>query len=151
MHFFPCKSLAKYSSLFLRSSLFSTRIIFSIFFSSDNSSGSSFSLFDFFLRAFTSTTIPEIPGGTLNDVSLTSTALSLNIALNSFSSGVSSVSPLGVTLPTRISSGPTSAPIITIPYSSRYLTDSSPTLGISLVNSSGPNFVSLTSVSNSSM
>ena len=44
------------------------------------------------------------------NVSLTSLAFSPNIALNNLSSAVSSVSPFGVTLPTNISPGLTSAP-----------------------------------------
>ena len=51
------------------------------------------------------------PGGTLREVSLTSPALSPNIALNSLSSGDNCVSPFGEILPTNISLGFTSAPI----------------------------------------
>ena len=46
------------------------------------------------------------------------------------SSAVSSVSPFGVTLPTRISPGRTSAPTRIIPRSSRFFKTSSPTFGI---------------------
>ena len=53
------------------------------------------------------------------------------------------LSPLGVTLPTNISADLTSAPIYTMPDSSKFLKDSSLMLGISLVISSVPNFVSL--------
>ena len=73
------------------------------------------------------------------------------MALRSFSSGESWVSPLGVTLPTNISPGLTSAPSLTIPLSSRSLRASSPTFGISRVISSLPSFVSLATTSNSSM
>ncbi len=59
----------------------------------------------------TSTTVPETPGGTRKDVSRTSEAFSPKIARNSFSSGVIGDSPLGVTLPTRMSPGLVSAPI----------------------------------------
>ena len=52
-----------------------------------------------------------MPEGTLKLVSLTSEAFSPKIALKSFSSGVSCVSPFGVTLPTRTSPDSTSAPI----------------------------------------
>ena len=64
----------------------------------------------------TSTTVPFVPWGSLNDVSLTSLAFSPKIALNSFSSAGGSVSPFGVTFPTRISPGFTCAPILIIPY-----------------------------------
>ena len=63
------------------------------------------------LNTLTSTTIPPLPLGIFNDVSVTSIAFSPNIDLNSFSSGPDAVSPLGVTLPTKISPGLTSAPI----------------------------------------
>ena len=95
--------------------------------------------------------IPDSPCGTFNEVSLTSLAFSPKIALRSLSSAVSSVSPLGVTLPTRMSPESTSAPILMIPLSSRFLIAFSPTFGISLVISSGPSFVSLASHSYSSM
>ena len=70
-------------------------------------------------------------------------AFSPNIDLSNFSSGLDEVSLFGVTLPTKISPGLTSAPTYTIPDSSRFLKLSSITLGISLVISSAPNFVSL--------
>ena len=47
----------------------------------------------------------------INDVSVTSIAFSPNIDLSNFSSGPDAVSPLGVTLPTKISPGFTSAPM----------------------------------------
>ena len=103
------------------------------------------------VNILTSTMIPVSPWGTLSDVSLTSLAFSPKIALRRLSSAVSSVSPLGVTLPTSISFERTSAPIRITPLSSRSLRASSPTLGISLVISSGPSFVSLASASNSSI
>ena len=62
-----------------------------------------------------------------------SNALVLNHQRRSLSSGVSSVSPLGVTLPTRISPARTSVPILIIPSLSRSLSASSPTLGTSRV------------------
>ena len=99
----------------------------------------------------TSTTVPFVPCGSLNDVSLTSLAFSPNIALNNFSSAGGSVSPFGVTFPTRISPGFTCAPILIIPLSSRFLSVSSETFGISLVISSSPSFVVLASISNSSI
>ncbi|MNZ67413.1 hypothetical protein D3C78_856620 [compost metagenome] len=55
-------------------------------------------------------TVPLVPVGTRREVSLTSLAFSPKIARSSFSSGVSWVSPFGVTLPTRMSPAPTSAP-----------------------------------------
>ena len=95
------------------------------------------------MKIFTSTIVPASPCGTLKDVSLTSLAFSPNIARNNLSSAVNSVSPFGVTFPTKISPGLTSAPIRIIPFSSRSFNTSSPTFGMSLVISSGPNFVSL--------
>src|SRR3954447_18081549 len=68
-------------------------------------------------------TLPDSPCFTLRLVSRTSRAFSPKIARSSRSCGVSSVSPLGVTLPTRMSPGTTSAPIRMMPRSSR----SSPT------------------------
>ena len=99
------------------------------------------------VNTFTSTTLPRSPWGIRNDVSFTSRDFSPKMARNKRSSGVSSFSPLGVILPTRISFGPTSAPIRIIPFSSRSLIASSPTLGISRVISSGPSFVSRASTS----
>ena len=63
------------------------------------------------LNTLTSTTVPFVPGDSLKELSLTSDAFSPKIALNNFSSGVIGLSPFGVTLPTKISPGLTSAPI----------------------------------------
>ncbi len=49
--------------------------------------------------------VPDTEFGTRKEVSLTSAAFSPKIARNNFSSGVNCVSPLGVTLPTKISPG----------------------------------------------
>ncbi len=102
-------------------------------------------------KTLTSTTRPDSPCGTRADVSLTSRAFSPKIARSNRSSAVNSVSPLGVTLPTRMSPVRTSAPMRTIPRSSRSRNMSSPTLGMSDVISSGPSFVSRASASYSSM
>ena len=102
-------------------------------------------------RILTSITVPFSPCGIRREVSLTSLAFSPKIARSSLSSAVSSVSPLGAILPTKISFGPTSAPTTTIPFSSRFAKSSSETLGISRVVSSGPSLVSTTDVSYSSM
>ena len=75
-------------------------------------------------------------------MSRTSDAFSPKMARSSFSSGVIGLSPLGVTLPTRMSPGWTSAPMATMPASSRLRRASSPTLGMSRVISSGPSLVS---------
>ena len=103
------------------------------------------------MNIFTSTIVPCSPCGTLSDVSLTSLAFSPNIALNSLSSAVSSVSPFGVTLPTKMSPVLTSAPIRIIPFSSRSFSESSPMFGMSRVISSAPSFVSRHSQSYSSI
>ena len=50
--------------------------------------------------------LPFSPCGTFSEVSRTSRDFSPKIARSRRSSAVSSVSPLGVTLPTRMSSGP---------------------------------------------
>ena len=100
---------------------------------------------------FLSITIPFNDGGALRDASFTSPALSPKIARSNFSSGVGSLSPLGVILPINMSPALISAPILIIPFSSRSLVASSETLGISLVNSSFPSLVSLTSIEYSSM
>ena len=55
-----------------------------------------------------------LPEGSFKDESLTSVAFSPKIDLKSFSSGLEEVSLLGVTLPTKISPGLTSAPTYTI-------------------------------------
>ena len=102
-------------------------------------------------KILTSTTVPSIPGGTLSEASRTSPAFSPKIARSSFSSGVSWVSPLGVTLPTRMSPDVTLAPMRTMPDSSRSLSADSETFGMSRVISSGPSLVSRASTSNSSM
>ncbi len=91
--------------------------------------------------------VPRSPWGIRSDVSLTSLACSPKIALKSLSSAVNSVSPFGAILPTIISPGATSEPTTTIPSSSRFARSSSETFGISLVVSSGPNFVSTTDAS----
>ena len=52
-----------------------------------------------------------MPEGTRSEVSFTSDAFSPKIARSSFSSGVSWVSPFGVTLPTSTSPASTSAPM----------------------------------------
>ena len=91
--------------------------------------------------------MPSIPGGTRSDVSLTSEAFSPNIARSSFSSGVSCVSPFGVTFPTRMSPGLTSAAIRMIPDSSRLRSASSETFGMSREMSSLPSLVSRASTS----
>ncbi len=115
----------------------------------------SFALFDLSFTArsnnFLSITTPRNDGEAFNEASFTSPALSPKIALNNFSSGVGSDSPLGVILPIKISPGLTSAPIRIIPFSSKSFVASSETFGMSLVNSSAPNFVSLTSNEYSSM
>ena len=51
-----------------------------------------------------------LPDGNFKEESLTSVAFSPNIDLNNFSSGLDDVSLLGVTFPTKISPGLTSAP-----------------------------------------
>ena len=51
-----------------------------------------------------------LPDGSFKEESLTSVAFSPNIDLSSFSSGLEEVSLLGVTFPTNISLGFTSAP-----------------------------------------
>ena len=95
-------------------------------------------------------TIPAPPWGTFNELSRTSRDFSPKIANNSFSSGLTSLCPFGVTLPTKISPSLTSAPTMMIPFESNLRTAASPTLGISRVISSGPNLVSRQSISYSS-
>ena len=99
------------------------------------------------LKILTSTTLPRSPCGRRREESFTSRAFSPKIARSSFSSGVNSVSPLGVILPTKISPEITSAPIRTIPSSSKSFRASSPTFGMSRVISSGPSLVSRASIS----
>ncbi len=111
----------------------------------------SFLSFFFLAKIWTSTTTPSTPTGTLNEESFTSLAFSPKMANKSFSSGVSAVSPLGVTLPTKISPGLTYAPTLITPCSSRFVSCISLIPGIFLVISSGPSFVSLASISNSSI
>src|SRR5437867_2369606 len=50
-------------------------------------------------KIFTSTTVPSMPGGVVSEASRTSPDFSPKIALSSFSSGVSWVSPLAVLSP----------------------------------------------------
>ena len=102
-------------------------------------------------NVLTSMTTPPSPCGTLSEVSRTSRAFSLKIARISFSSAVSSVSPFGVTLPTSRSPDWTSAPMRTMPRSSRLRSDSSERFGMSRVISSSPSFVVRASISYSSM
>ena len=56
-------------------------------------------------------TLPRSPWGRRSELSFTSRAFSPKIARRRRSSAVSSVSPLGVILPTRMSPGRTSAPM----------------------------------------
>ena len=98
-----------------------------------------------------SITMPSIPEGTSSESFLTSSPARPKIACSSFSSGVSSVLLLGLTLPTRMSPGLTYVPTCTIPVSSRLRSAFSETLGMSRVNSSRPSFVSRISTSKSSM
>src|SRR5215218_3864335 len=91
------------------------------------------------------------PCGTFSEESLTSRAFSPKIARRSFSSGVGSDSPLGVTLPTSTSPEPTSAPMRMMPSTSRFIRTSSEALGMSRVISSGPSLVSRACTSYSSM
>ena len=69
-------------------------------------------------------------------------AFSPNIDLNSFSSGLDDVSLLGVTFPTNISPGFTSAPNIQFLTHQDFL-NFLRSFGMSLVISSAPSFVSL--------
>ena len=94
---------------------------------------------------------PLVEGDAFNEASLTSPALSPKIALNNFSSGVGSDSPLGVIFPTMISLSFIQAPTLMRPFSSKFLVASSLTLGISFVNSSSPSLVSRTSTSKASI
>ena len=98
-------------------------------------------------KTLASMTTPSMPGGTRREESLTSPAFSPKIARSNFSSGDNMVSPLGVTFPTSMSPALTSAPMRTMPDSSRLRRASSPTLGISRVISSLPSLVSLAMVS----
>ena len=95
--------------------------------------------------------MPLLLGGIFNEESLTSVAFSPKIDLSNFSSGLDMLSPFGVTFPTNISPDFTSAPIYTTPDSSKFLRASSLILGMSLVISSVPNFVSLVIISYSSI
>ena len=74
----------------------------------------------------------------MSEASRTSPAFSPKIARSSFSSGVSCVSPFGVTLPTRMSPCLTVAPMRMMPLSSRSRSADSLTFGMSRVISSGP-------------
>ncbi len=103
------------------------------------------------LNTRTSMTLPVSPCGTFSDVSRTSRAFSPKIARSRRSSGVSSVSPFGVTLPTSTSPSTTSAPMRMIPRSSRSFRMSSERFGMSRVISSAPSLVSRASISCSSM
>ena len=100
----------------------------------------------------TSITFPSLlPDGTYNEVSFTFFDLSPNIAWISFSSGVSSPSDFGVIFPITISHHFTIDPILMTPSSSKFLSLFMETPGISFVVSSGPSFVSATSISYSSI
>ena len=83
----------------------------------------------------------------MNSVALAERRQMEKIARKSRSSGVSSVSPFGVTFPTRTSPGPTSAPMRIIPRSSRSARMSSERFGMSREISSGPSLVSRASIS----
>ena len=95
--------------------------------------------------------IPSIPDDTSSDSFFTSSPARPKIACNNFSSGDNSLLLFGAILPTKISPGFTFVPVRITPFSSRFLNAFSETLGMSRVNSSLPNFVSLISTSNSSL
>src|SRR5438552_14531569 len=103
------------------------------------------------VKILTSTMVPSMPGGRYSEASRTSPAFSPKMARRSFSSGVSVVSPFGVTLPTRMSPGFTTAPMRMTPLSSRLRRNDSLMFGMSRVTSSGPSLVSRASISYSSM
>ena len=87
----------------------------------------------------TSITVPSMPGGTRRPVSFTSEAFSPKMARSSFSSGVSWVSPFGVTLPTRMSPAlHFGADEARCPPRRSLASAASPTFGMSAVISSGP-------------
>ena len=96
-------------------------------------------------------TLPETPGGTRREASCTSSAFLPKMTFSRRSSGVSCCSPLGVTLPTRMSPWATLVEGMTMPCSSRASRASAPTLGMSRVISSAPSLVSRASTSNSVM
>ena len=83
-----------------------------------------------------SITRPEIPFGTLKEVSSGSGDLILNIALNNLLSGNSSSSTIGVILPTKISPALTNVPFFIIPFVSKLTIDSASIFGIDVVISS---------------
>ena len=103
------------------------------------------------VNTWTSITVPLMPEGTRRLVSFTSEAFSPKIARSSFSSGVSWVSPFGVTLPTSTSAASTSAPMYTMPDSSRRESMRSERFEMSRVISSGPSLVSRATTTSSSM
>ncbi|MOA06282.1 hypothetical protein D3C78_1259130 [compost metagenome] len=103
------------------------------------------------VKTCTSMTVPELPWSTRSEVSFTSEAFSPKIARSSFSSGVSWLSPFGVTLPTMMSPARTSAPMYTTPLSSRRFSACSETFGMSAEISSGPSLVSRATQVSSSM
>ncbi len=121
---FPCRPAILSPSVALRFCATETRTIFSTPGGRSRCSSR--------VKTLTSTTLPRSPCGMRSEVSLTSRAFSPKIARSSFSSGVSSFSPLGVILPTRMSFGPTSAPTRMMPSSPRSRRASSPTLGMSI-------------------
>ena len=69
------------------------------------------------VNSFLLITTPFKEGSAFNDASLTSPALSPNMARSNFSSEVGSDSPFGVILPTNISPGLTYAQMRTIKLS----------------------------------
>ncbi len=109
------------------------------------------SLVSFSLRTNTRVpnTLPLVPGGTRREASTTSSAFLPKITFKRRSSGVSCCSPLGVTLPTKISPGSTTVAGKTIPSLSKWDRASVPMLGISRVISSAPSFVLRASTVNS--
>ena len=136
---FPCLPAILSPSVILLVCATQTRT--SLFTPGDRSSPLSLS------STFTSITFPPWPYGIYSDESFTSLAFSPKIARNNFSSALSSDSPFGVIFPTNMSLLLTSAPILITPSSSRFRRLSSPMLGMSLVISSGPSFVSRASTS----
>ena len=103
------------------------------------------------LKRFAPMTTPSVPAGTSSESFFTSSPARPKIACSSFSSGLSSDFDFGLTLPTRMSPGPTRAPTRITPNSSRLRSIFSETFGMSAVNSSRPSFVSRISTSKLSM
>lgn len=84
-------------------------------------------------------------------MSLASLTFSPGVTQDGLSSTMDSISPLKIALPAGVSPRSASTPVLVVPLSSGFFVTLSPALNVSLIVSSNPDLMSLTSRSCSSV